>query len=55
MKQDQILMLVVAFLVGLFFKQLMGSVCGGNLVEGGPGEQRSALDRATSWMKHRFN
>jgi len=34
MKQDQMIMLVVAFLLGLFFKQLMGQVCGGNLVEG---------------------
>ena len=28
MKQDQMLMLVVAFLFGLFFKQITGSVCG---------------------------
>ena len=34
MKQEQMLMLIVAFLVGLFFKQLMGQVCGGRLIEG---------------------
>tara|TARA_B100000780_G_C20904883_1_gene360160 strand:+ start:109 stop:357 length:249 start_codon:yes stop_codon:yes gene_type:complete len=34
MKQDQMLMLVVAFLFGLFFKQISGSVCGGREVEG---------------------
>ena len=28
------LMLVVAFLVGLFFKQIMGPVCGGRSIEG---------------------
>ncbi len=34
MKQDQMLMLVVAFLFGLFFKHISGSVCGGREVEG---------------------
>lgn len=32
MKQDLMLMLVFAFLVGLFFKQITGPVCG--VVEG---------------------
>jgi len=34
MKQDLMLMLVVAFLLGLFFKQITGQVCGCELVEG---------------------
>ena len=34
MNQEQLLMVVVAFLIGYFFKQIMGSVCGGRLVEG---------------------
>jgi len=34
MKQDQVIMLVVAFLLGLFFKQIAGQICGGRLVEG---------------------
>ena len=34
MNQDQMIMLVVAFLFGLFFKQISGQVCGCGLVEG---------------------
>ena len=35
MKSDLVLMLVVAFLLGMFFKQMMGSVC--STVEGNSG------------------
>ena len=34
MKQDLMIMVVVAFLFGFFFKQISGSVCGGGVVEG---------------------
>ena len=34
MKREEIFMLVVAFILGLCFKSILGSVCGGRLVEG---------------------
>jgi len=49
MNQEQMLMLIVAFLVGLFFKQIMGQVCGGRLVEGvGDGTLKTKGDSCTT-------
>ena len=55
MKQDLMLMLVVAFLCGLFFKQISGSVFGGRLVEGltcktsKDCEPQSCIDGECAW------
>ena len=47
MNREQMFMLLVAFLIGYFFKQISGSVCGGRLVEGS--YSGKCYNRPNSW------